>query len=332
MLKGAIVGFGEVARNGHWPAYGARAGAEIVAVVDRSAERRALAQSLDPKLATFSSLRDLAGHLAIDFVDVCTPPVLHAEPILEAIDHGWHVLCEKPFVLDAAVLPSIRQSADARGVAVVPVHNWKYAPILRAATAALQSGAIGALVRVEIETLRMQAAVTADGGDYNWRQDPRVSGGGILMDHGWHAIYLVLHWFGASAAEIRSARLTWPADGGVEREAAVDLDVAKGTASIFLTWSGAARRNTVRLRGSHGEIAVEDDKLIVHGRESSLETFPALSAGSHHADWFQAMLPDVVTCFQHRERSRPLFEEAVECLSLITRAYDADRTRVLQTR
>ena len=61
MLKGAIIGFGEVARNGHWPGYAASGEAEIVAVVDRSAERRKLAQESLPGVATFSSIEDLAA-------------------------------------------------------------------------------------------------------------------------------------------------------------------------------------------------------------------------------------------------------------------------------
>jgi predicted dehydrogenase len=334
VLKGAIVGFGEVARHGHWASYVANPDAAVVAVVDRSPERRQLAAVLDPALRTFETIADLAREMSIDFVDICTPPALHVAPMLEAIEHGWHVLCEKPFVLDRECLPAIRRAADEKGVAVVPVHNWKYADILRAASGRLEAGAIGRLTRVEIETHRMQAAPTADGAAHNWRHDPAVAGGGILFDHGWHAIYLVLHWFrSAPAPGGVHSRLEWPQDGGVEREASVTIEFPGGEASIFLTWNGSMRRNVVRLFGDSGRILVDDDTLHVAGRESSSTTFPsAISAGSHHADWFAAMLPDVLHCFRAPERSRPLFDEAVECLTIIDRAYLADASRALQSR
>src|SRR5580658_2910740 len=110
MLKGVIVGFGEVARYGHWPAYQTSAASaagvniQIVAVVDPGADRRALASRLLPHATTFAALGDVPPSASIDFADICTPPSLHAGPMLEALDRGWHVLCEKPFLLDPAVV------------------------------------------------------------------------------------------------------------------------------------------------------------------------------------------------------------------------------------
>lgn len=326
MLRGVIVGFGEVAKNGHWPAYRAGTGLEIVAVVDPSAERRALASRLLPQAATFAAVGDLPASLSIDFVDICTPPSAHAEPMLAALDRGWHVLCEKPFLLDPAVVDIARHRAAAAGVALVPVHNWKYAPIVRGATAALLAGAIGSLRRVEIETARLRAAPTAEPSGVNWRRDPEIAGGGILMDHGWHAVYLALHWFRQSATAVR-ASLHRPPGGGVEDEARVSIGFPGGEAAITLTWNGDTRRNQMRLEGSRGEIVLADDALRVLGDVRESTTFPsALSSGSHHADWFTAMLPDVVACFERPALSRPLFEEAAGCLSIIQEAYRSDRS------
>src|SRR4051794_26506209 len=115
-MNGAIVGFGVVARNGHWPAYAASTEARIVAVVDRDAERRALAETIIPNVQTFGSIDDLPPGL--DFVDVCTPPALHADSVLAALARGCHVLCEKPFVLDRERLVPIRTRSAERGLAV----------------------------------------------------------------------------------------------------------------------------------------------------------------------------------------------------------------------
>src|SRR5438046_425725 len=105
------------------------------------------------------------------------PDGLHAEPMLEAIARGWHVLCEKPFLLDATVTDRVRAAALQAGVAVVPVDNWKYAPIVRSATSALGSGVIGTLRHVEIETSRMRNAASVDPSCPNWRRDPAIAGG-----------------------------------------------------------------------------------------------------------------------------------------------------------
>src|SRR4051812_23164175 len=189
MLRGAIVGFGNVAQFGHWPAYQDNTEATIVAIVDSSAERRAIANQFSLHACEkIDELRDLR----IDFVDICTPPSHHAEQIRESLRNRWHVLCEKPLVKESAELREI--SAPA-GIAIVPVHNWKYAPIIRRATEHLRSGAIGDLRQVENAVLRTQPAYSSV---HDWRGNAALSGGGIVMDHGWHAIYLALDWFAES--------------------------------------------------------------------------------------------------------------------------------------
>jgi predicted dehydrogenase len=321
MLTGAIIGFGEVARHGHWPAYAVSAGLAIAAVVDRSPERRQLAETLHPALRAFASLDEMAAAVDVDFIDICTPPALHPQPMLDGIARGWHVLCEKPFLIDPAMVTRVRELASGAGVAVLPVHNWKYAPIIRAATAALRGGAIGVLRRVDIQTCRKEAAATAERDRTNWRRDPAVAGGGILMDHGWHAVYLALHWFEGAPDGVR-ASLHHPPQGGVEDEALVMLTFAGGQAQIRLTWNAAVRRNSCRLVGTAGEISIDDDTLGIRGAVNELKTFPrALSAGSHHDDWFAAMLPDVVAAFRQPVLARPLFDEAAACLDIIREAY-----------
>lgn len=320
-LRGALIGFGEVARYGHWPAWTMTAGARIVAVVDRMPERRALVTQVSPDTAVFASLDDLAAAISIDFIDICTPPALHPEPMLEAIERGWHVLCEKPFLLDMALVDVVRRGAAERGVAVVPAHNWKYAPIVARATNLLRTGAIGDLQRVEIDTSRTRPAASAETSRANWRRDPAIAGGGVLMDHGWHAVYLALQWFRQSPTNVRASFVT-PPDALVEETAALTIAFDAGEAVISLTWNGDRRRNTMRLIGTRGEIVIGDDALEALGTTT---IFPeALSAGSHHPEWFAAMLPDVVAAFRTPAAAAALFEEAAASLSIIQQAYRSD--------
>src|SRR4029079_10304301 len=144
MLRGAIIGFGEVASKGHWPAYQNSKEVEIRAIVERNAQRREAAQQLIPHAATFASVEELVPD-EIDFVDICTPPAKHAELVLVSLAKGWNVLCEKPLLLEFAELDQVREALEKAGRVVVPVHNWKYAPIIRRATDLLRSGAIGRL-------------------------------------------------------------------------------------------------------------------------------------------------------------------------------------------
>jgi predicted dehydrogenase len=316
--RGAIIGFGAVAENGHWPGYAESNEAKIVAVVDRTESRRAVARESIPGVATFASIEELAAGAEIDFVDICTPPALHGEPMRTALAHGWDVLCEKPMLLDRSELEEMRARARKTGRAVMPVHNWKYAPIIREATEALRSNAIGRLREVQIETLRIEDCAAVDPAHPNWRRDPALSGGGILMDHGWHAIYLARHWFEEDPANVEAA--LHRATNGIEDEATLQLHFLTGRAEIFLTWRAERRRNAMRLIGDRGQIVIDDDTLNIGHDAIHFES--GLSAGSHHADWFAAMLRDVLASFRSPEKARAAFDEAALCLSVIRRAYE----------
>jgi hypothetical protein len=70
-------------------------GAEVVAAVSRSDQVETFAQK--HKIAqTYRHYRALLADPAIDVVDICTPPALHAQMIIDAVRAGKHVICEKP--------------------------------------------------------------------------------------------------------------------------------------------------------------------------------------------------------------------------------------------
>ena len=98
-LRGAFIGFGNIAQFGHYPSYAKSTEAEIVAVMDPSAARQEAARKLNSAIHTYSMVDELFAKEKLDFVDICTPPSSHALLALKALAHGCHVLCEKPLTL-----------------------------------------------------------------------------------------------------------------------------------------------------------------------------------------------------------------------------------------
>ena len=141
------------------------------------------------------------------------------------------------------------------------------------------------------------------------------------MDHGWHAIYLAHHWFCENPIDVR-ASLNRTAPGNIEDEVDLTLTFPSGSARIFLTWRADRRKNAMRLTGEKGEIIIDDDVLGIGDQSIKFES--ALSAGSHHSDWFTAMLPDIVRSFSQQDLALKSFEEAALCLEVIQRAYSRD--------
>jgi predicted dehydrogenase len=329
--RGAIIGFGNVAANGHLPGWVARSDVQIVAVVEPDPQRQALAARMLPEARRYARAEEALAAEALELVDIATPPAGHAKAIAAAARHGVHVLCEKPLTVSLQEYAEIAAAVQRSGVVLHTVHNWKYAEAFLKVHALLSSGTIGGLRRMSFETERNGcASATGD----NWRILPAIAGGGILVDHGWHTFYLMTALAGERPRRIRAhverRRYT---DAAVEDTATCSIEFGACTAEVRLTWAAERRRTRWRFEGSDGEVTVEDDHLVVVTRRSR-EVQPlatALSSGSHHPEWFGGVLES----FFHEigdptVRGRNLAEAEV-CTLLLNLAYasSADGARLL---
>lgn len=305
-LRGAFIGFGNVAASGHLPGWLARDGVRIVAVAEPAAERRAAAAQALPEARLYADPGELLERERLDFVDICTPPASHVAAIGLAHAADVHVLCEKPTVTRAAELAPLAAEARRRGLALHTVHNWLKAPLCRRITALIGAGTLGTVQRISWETLRTQPAMAVPaGGAANWRLDPALAGGGILVDHGWHALYCVARWAGAAAqsiaAKLETRKFTqWPLDD----TATLTVSFPDATASVFLTWTAETRSNRIAMAGTGGTLTVEDDTVVLEnaaGRQA-WPCPPALAHGSHHPDWFSGVVDDFLAAISEPER------------------------------
>jgi predicted dehydrogenase len=318
VLRGAFIGFGNVAAKGHLPGWQCRDDVRIVAATDAIAARRETFHEAYPDARWHDSVDDLLSSETLDFVDICTPPGSHATLIKRALDAGLHVLCEKPLVTRVGDAQIVAAAAASAGRVVHTVHNWLKAPICLKISALITEGAIGNVRSVRWRTLRTQPAVaSAPDGGRNWRVDPAIAGGGILFDHGWHALYCIVHWAGTPkgiAALLETRRFhEWP----LEDTATLALDLTSGSGQIYLTWAASQRSNHIEIEGEQGQINVVDDSVILrsNSRERRWSCPPSLSEGSHHPDWFGGVAEDFQIAATGGGKGN--LDEAVLCARLI---------------
>jgi predicted dehydrogenase len=327
VLKGALIGFGNVAANGHLPGWRARDDVRIIAATDAAASRREAFLAACPDGRWYETVDNLLAHEKLDFVDICAPPGSHAALIERALDAGLHVLSEKPLVTRVDDAQRVAATAGRAGRVLHTVHNWLKAPICRKISGLIDEGAIGAVQSVRWRTLRTQPAiaVSADG-VANWRVDPAIAGGGILFDHGWHALYCVVRWAGVPAGVAARFETRRFHEHPLEDTASVDLDTAAGMSNIFLTWAADERSNGIEIDGDHGEIRVRGEAVIVksNSQDRRWSCPPSLSEGSHHPDWFDGVAADFVAAAIGRGKSN--LDEAVLCARLIDAAQRSSAT------
>lgn len=258
-------GFGE---RVHVPALRA-AGFEVVALVGRDAARtgRRAARSGVPHACT--SLADALALGGVQAVTVATPPATHATLVGEALAAGMHVICEKPFALDAAQAQTMRDAAAAAGVGALVGHEFRWAPERATLGRAIAQGLIGAprlVTLVQVVPLVADPAVRLA----DWWFDP-ASGGGWLGASGSHVVDQVRVWLGDEFASL-SATLPMVSDRDPTR-AADDSFVVRartvGGVAVILTQTAAGWGpvvGTTAVAGTDGTLWLDGDRVMLADR------------------------------------------------------------------
>lgn len=254
-LRIGIVGAGVVLERYHVPAI--KGVPEVIRsiVVDADAERaRRAAERFDfPRWS--SDLADIARHA--DVAVVLVPNGWHAKVSCELLQHGVHVLCEKPMARNADECLSMIEAAR-RGRALLCVgHNRRFRQHVWMAKEFLRRGLIGDPVSVSAE----------EGSTQDWPRsaayfDPVQSGGGALMDVGIHAIDMI-RWL---AGDFDTVEYKGDAGAGkVESEAEMKFRLANGASGRLTASRTRNLSQKLRFEGSSGflEVGLWDQSLKI---------------------------------------------------------------------
>ena len=226
------VGFGTVV---HVPGFVSE-GWEVPAIWGRRTER-AREKAAELGLAATPEVpedwRDLVHRDDIDAVAITTPPGPHLEMTREALNAGKHVLCEKPFALNAGEAEEMCSLASERGLTAMVAHEFRFAPQRSQIKDLLEAGQIGTPELVSIELLMGRPRPDSPP-PYTWAADS-AQGGGLLGALGSHYIDGLRHWFG-DVAEV-NGRLVTRLPDRVDRESgdvvAADTDDTFSVRLVF---------------------------------------------------------------------------------------------------
>ena len=157
---------------------------EIVAVASRAAER---ADAFGDRFAIpnrYDSYAGLGEDPNVDVVYVATPQSRHAPDTLAMLRAGKHVLCEKPFALNAGSARQMVEEGRARGLFLMEAIWSRFLPSYRAIVDVLGAGRVGEPLLVEAD---FGFRRPVDPEDRLFRLD---LGGGGLLDLGIYPIQL----------------------------------------------------------------------------------------------------------------------------------------------
>lgn len=255
MLKIAIVGMGNIA-NSHiqaflqFPERG-----KIVAVVDvypEKAREKLQRYGLHDVRVYNDHHQMLAEGTDIDVVDVCTPPYVHAENTIAALQAGKHVLCEKPMAASLEECDAMIAAQKASGKILSVVAQNRFTDAFWQLKAAVDSGLAGKICHAQVDSFWWRGHSYYD---LWWRGTWEKEGGGCTLNHAVHHID-ALQWMLGSPSEVVAMI------GNVAHD---NAEVEDLSAAIFRYPNGTLAQLTASVV-HHGE----DQKIVLQGEKARI--------------------------------------------------------------
>jgi predicted dehydrogenase len=222
---------------------------DLAAVADPSASKRRQARLLGIKaVSSYDELCDLG----LDVIDVCTPPHLHEAQVVQALESGHDVVCEKPLVDSVAAVDRLAAAEARTSHRVAPIFQYRWGAGAQKLRRLLDADVGGRLLVASAETMwtRGDAYYAAD-----WRGTWAGERGGAVLSHAIHN-HDLLTWLGGPAAEVVGRTDTRVNDIETEDCAAAVITTADGGLMTATVTLGAATE-TSRLRFCFDELTVE---------------------------------------------------------------------------
>ncbi len=189
----------------------------------------------------------------MDFVTIVTPNFAHFAPAMMALDHGFHVVIEKPmtFTLDEA--KQLQKKVDETGLLLCLTHTYSGYPMVKQARAMVQGGVFGKIRKVYVEYPQGWLSKLSEregNAQAAWRTDPTKSGkSGCMGDIGTHAAHLTEYITGLQITHM-CADLNTMVEGRIlDDDGNVLLKFDNGAAGVLMASQVAAgEENALKIR------------------------------------------------------------------------------------
>ena len=189
----------------------------------------------------------------MDFVTIVTPNFAHFAPAKMALEHGFHVVIEKPITFSLEEAKELKQILDKTGLTLCLTHTYSGYPLVKQIKAMIKEGQLGKVRKVWVEYPQGWLSKLSEregNAQAAWRTDPKKSGKSSVMgDIGTHAAHLAEYVTGSKITDV-CAELNTMVEGRVlDDDGAVMLKFDNGAKGVLMASQVAAgEENGIRIR------------------------------------------------------------------------------------
>lgn len=223
----------------------------------------------------------LPEDVRMDLVSVVTPNHMHFDPAMMALDHGFHVVCDKPVCLTLEEALALQAKVKSSGLLFALTHNYTGYPMVKQARQMIAHGALGNIRRVVVEYPQGWLSTALEASDQKqaaWRTDPARSGAaGAMGDIGTHAENLAEYVTGLKIESLCADLHTHVAGRKLDDDGSVLLRFDNGARGVlYASQISAGEENNLRIRvyGEKGSLdwsQMEPNSLIIRWPDQPMQ-------------------------------------------------------------
>lgn len=261
-----IIGIGNMG-SGHigYIEEGACPEIELTAVCDIKESRREWAkENCHEDVVIFDDAFKMMDSGLVDAVIVAIPHYDHPKYVIEALNRGLHVICEKPAGVYTKQVKEMNAVAAKSDKVFAVMFNQRTNCVYRKMKELVSSGELGAIKRVNwiiTDWYRTQAYYNSGG----WRATWDGEGGGVLLNQCPHNLDLI-QWICGMPSKVRAfCHIGKWHDIEVEDDVTAYLEYPNGATGVFVTTTGdAPGTNRFEITLEKGKLVCENDKLMLY--------------------------------------------------------------------
>lgn len=263
-IRWALLGTGRHAERSAVSGLKQAAGAELVAIMSRDRARGAAFAQRHGIARVHTCVDEVLRDPDIDAIYDATPDGLHASHAIAAAAAGKHALIEKPLAISVQEAVQAIEACRRHGAKLGVVFNQRHEEAHREARRMVLQGEIGEVMLAQVQIpLRQSAPAPALA---NWRADPKMRPGGIIVSIGDHAYDTLAYLIGQEIEEVAAFTDATRQDAPDERVAGMLLKLSQGAVG----YAGASfrtqfARRPFEIHGTKGSLLVENSYAYLTG-------------------------------------------------------------------
>lgn len=244
--------------------------AELVAVCDTD-ENRAKEVAKKYEVKCFTDYKELVDSGIAEAVIVATPHYFHPEISIYAMEHGLHVLSEKPIAVTVSQADKMVEAAKKTKKVFCVMYQNRNRGVFIAAKKLIEEGKLGKIIRTLLVNPWYRSQAYYDSG--SWRATWKGEGGGVLINQAPHMIDIFI-WLAGLPKKIEAKVRTQIHKIEVEDEVSAFLEYENGAWGYYYTTTNETPAIMhMEIAGDKGKIIYDGERLRFFSIETPISQF-----------------------------------------------------------